>query len=57
LLMYRQGFRWWNLGPATAVAFVLFAIMLAISAVTLRQRGGVDSAAPANAGWRPGALR
>jgi len=57
LLMYRQGFRWWNLGPATAVAFVLFAIMLAISAVTLRQRGGVDSAAPANAGWRPGMLR
>lgn len=57
LLMYRQGFRWWNLGPATAVAFVLFAIMLAISAVTLRQRGGVDSAAPADAGWRPGVLR
>ncbi|HVM95809.1 MAG TPA: sugar ABC transporter permease [Candidatus Acidoferrales bacterium] len=28
LLMYEEGFRWWNLGFATAVAFVLFAIIL-----------------------------
>ena len=27
--MYEEGFRWWNLGFASAVAFVLFAIMLA----------------------------
>ena len=29
LLMYEQGFRWWNLGYAAAIAFLLFAIMLA----------------------------
>ena len=28
MLMYEQGFRWWRLGLATAIAFVLFAIML-----------------------------
>ncbi|MBI3786114.1 MAG: sugar ABC transporter permease [Deltaproteobacteria bacterium] len=28
LLMYEEGFRWWNLGFATAVAFALFAIIL-----------------------------
>jgi multiple sugar transport system permease protein len=27
LLMYEQGFRWWNLGHAAAIAFVLFAIV------------------------------
>ena len=27
LLMYEQGFRWWNLGYAAAIAFVLFAII------------------------------
>lgn len=26
-LMYEEGFRWWNLGRASAVAFVLFALM------------------------------
>jgi multiple sugar transport system permease protein len=28
-LMYEEGFKWWNLGYASAVAFVLFAILLA----------------------------
>jgi multiple sugar transport system permease protein len=28
-LMYEEGFRWWNLGRASAVAFVLFALMAA----------------------------
>lgn len=28
-LMFEEGFKWWNLGFASAVAFVLFAIMLA----------------------------
>lgn len=28
LLMYEQGFRWWNMGYAAAIAFVLFAIIL-----------------------------
>ena len=27
LLMYEQGFRWWNLGHAAAIAFVLFALV------------------------------
>jgi multiple sugar transport system permease protein len=31
LLMYEQGFRWWSLGQAAALAFVLFAIVLALS--------------------------
>jgi len=38
LLMYQQGFRWWNLGPAAAIAFVLFAIILALTALQLRLR-------------------
>ena len=29
LLMYQQGFRWWNLGNAAAIAFVLFALIIA----------------------------
>jgi multiple sugar transport system permease protein len=29
LLMYSQGFRWWNLGSAAAIAFVLFALIIA----------------------------
>ncbi len=33
LLMYKQGFRWWNMGYAAAIAFVLFLIILAASAV------------------------
>ncbi len=28
LLMYLEGFRWWNMGYAAAIAFVLFAAML-----------------------------
>ena len=28
LLMYQQGFRWWNMGYSAAIAFVLFAIIL-----------------------------
>ncbi len=35
LLMYQQGFRWWNMGRASAIAFVLFAIILAASAIQL----------------------
>jgi len=38
LLMYQEGFRWWNMGYAAAVAFVLFAILLALTLVTLRLR-------------------
>jgi multiple sugar transport system permease protein len=34
--MYEEGFRWWNLGTASAVAFVLFVIIFAVSALLLR---------------------
>jgi multiple sugar transport system permease protein len=34
--MYEEGFRWWNLGNASAVAFVLFLLIFAVSAVLLR---------------------
>jgi len=40
LLMYREGFRWWNLGYAAAVAFVLFLLILAASVLQLRLRRG-----------------
>jgi multiple sugar transport system permease protein len=33
LYMYEQGFRWWNLGYAAALALVLFAIILMVSAL------------------------
>ncbi|CAN7651421.1 MULTISPECIES: carbohydrate ABC transporter permease [Duganella] len=39
--MYEQGFKWWNLGAASAVAFVLFAIMFCVTLLQLRfARGG-----------------
>ena len=31
LMMYEQGFRWWNMGYSAAVAFILFAIILVVS--------------------------
>ena len=34
--MFEQGFKWWNLGFATAVAFVLFLILFAITLLQLR---------------------
>jgi multiple sugar transport system permease protein len=44
LLMYLEGFRWWNMGYAAAIAFVLFAVMLVPSllmrAVQARGAGG-----------------
>jgi multiple sugar transport system permease protein len=39
LLMYEEGFRWWNMGYAAAVAFVLFAIILAFTLLQLWLRG------------------
>jgi multiple sugar transport system permease protein len=35
-LMYEEGFKWWNLGNASAVAFLLFALMTSVTAVMLR---------------------
>jgi multiple sugar transport system permease protein len=34
--MYEQGFKWWNLGVASAVAFLLFGLVFAASAALLR---------------------
>jgi len=41
LLMYQQGFRWWSMGYAAAIAFILFLLILIGSAVQskLRQKG------------------
>jgi multiple sugar transport system permease protein len=38
LHMYKEGFRWWNIGYAAAVAFVLFAVILGATLVQLRLR-------------------
>ncbi len=38
LLMYEEGFRWWNMGYASAIAFMLFALILAATALQLRLR-------------------
>jgi len=38
LLMYEEGFRWWNLGTAAAIAFVLFAIILVVTGLQLLLR-------------------
>jgi multiple sugar transport system permease protein len=35
-LMYDEGFTWWNLGSASAVAFALFIVMFAVTALMLR---------------------
>ena len=36
LLMYEEGFRWWRMGLASAIAFVLFAIMLVGTTLQMR---------------------
>lgn len=38
LLMYQQGFRWWSMGRAAAIAFILFAIILGISGLQMAAR-------------------
>ena len=35
LMMYEQGFRWWNMGFAAAIAFVLFVVILFFSLVQM----------------------
>jgi multiple sugar transport system permease protein len=46
LLMYKHGFRFWNMGYAAAVAFVLFLVILGVTALQLllrrRRRGWVE---------------
>ncbi len=36
MLMYEQGFRWWRMGLASAIAFLLFIIMLLGTAIQVR---------------------
>lgn len=38
LLMYEEGFRWWNMGYASAAAFVLFALILAATVMQWQLR-------------------
>jgi multiple sugar transport system permease protein len=35
LLMYEQGFRWWNMGFAAAIAFILFLIIMFFTVIQL----------------------
>jgi len=40
MLMYKEGFRWWNMGTSAAAAFVLFVIVFAATSLQLLlQRG------------------
>jgi multiple sugar transport system permease protein len=34
--MYEEGFKWWNLGSASAVAFLLFLFIFCVTALQLR---------------------
>jgi multiple sugar transport system permease protein len=34
--MYEQGFKWWNFGTASAIALLLFALILAATRLLLR---------------------
>lgn len=38
LLMYEEGFRWWNIGYASAAAFMLFVLILAVTMLQLKLR-------------------
>ncbi len=42
LLMYKQGFRFWNMGTGAALAFILFAIILTVSMIQVRLQRGKD---------------
>lgn len=40
LFMYKQGFRWWSIGSAAAIAFVLFAVILGATLLQRRLQKG-----------------
>jgi multiple sugar transport system permease protein len=46
LLLYEQGFRWWNLGQAAAISVVLFGVVLALT-LAARRLGAAREAARA----------
>jgi multiple sugar transport system permease protein len=39
-LMYEEGFKWWNLGSASAVAFLLFVLIFAVTLLQTRAARG-----------------
>jgi multiple sugar transport system permease protein len=41
-LMYEQGFKWWNIGYASAVAFMLFAITLVVTLLQMKLQKNKD---------------
>ena len=43
LLMYKNGFRWWSMGYAAAIAFVLFLVVLGLTAVQFRLQKGREA--------------
>jgi multiple sugar transport system permease protein len=43
LFMYKQGFRWWSIGSAAAIAFVLFAVILAATLLQRRLQKGSEA--------------
>jgi multiple sugar transport system permease protein len=43
LLMYKNGFRWWNMGYGAAVAFVLFLVVLVLTSIQLKIQGRQES--------------
>ncbi len=45
LLMYEEGFRWWRMGYAASIAFVLFLIILVATLVQLRLQRRREAAA------------
>jgi multiple sugar transport system permease protein len=42
--MYEEGFRWWRMGTAAAIAFVLFALVAVATLVQRRLQGGAPRA-------------
>lgn len=46
-LMYEEGFRWWNLGQASAIAFLLFVLMVVVTQLMLRLGRRAEDAAAA----------
>lgn len=43
LYMYEEGFRWWRMGYAAAIAFVLFAVILVATLIQFRLQRRVES--------------
>ena len=43
LLMYEEGFRWWRMGYAASIAFVLFVVILAATLIQFRLQRGRDA--------------